>query len=87
MLDGRRLAGILAEVDLLNHLVGEGKLDDVIDPLIEADYQTVTPATKIKLLKNVFNDAKVLCVKDGDEMVGVITKIDLIEYLASLRAA
>ncbi|HJZ83808.1 MAG TPA: pyridoxal-phosphate dependent enzyme [Polyangia bacterium] len=87
VLDGPKLVGILAEVDLLNHLVGEGKLDDVIDPLIEADYQTVTPATKIKLLKNVFNDAKVICVKDGEELVSVITKIDLIDYLASRRAA
>ena len=64
-----------------------GKLDDSIDPLIESDYQTVTPVTKIKLLKNVFNDAKVICVNDGDEMIGVITKIDLIDYLATRRAA
>jgi cystathionine beta-synthase len=87
VLDGKRLVGIVAEVDLLNHLVGQGKLDDVIDPLVEADYQTVTLATKIKLLRNVFNDAKVICVKDGEELVGVITKIDLIEYLAARPAA
>jgi cystathionine beta-synthase len=87
VLDRKRLIGIVAEVDLLNHLVGEGKLEDAIDPLIEADYSTVTPVTKVKLLKNVFNDAKVLCVKDGEDLVGVITKIDLIDYLATRRAA
>jgi len=84
VLDGKRLCGIISEVDLLNHLVGEGKMDDAIDALIEADYQTVTPVTKVKLLKNVFNDAKVICVKDGEDLVGVITKIDLIDYLASM---
>ena len=87
VLDGKRLCGIISEVDLLNHLVGEGKMDDVIDPLIEADYSTVTPVTKVKLLKNVFNDAKVVCVQDGEDLIGVITKIDLIDYLATRRAA
>ena len=57
-----------------------------IDELVEADYATVTPQTKIKLLKNIFNDAKLVCVLEKDDLVGVITKIDLIEYLAGKRA-
>jgi cystathionine beta-synthase len=86
--DGRRLAGILSEVDLLNYLVrGEGGLDTAIDDLIESDYATVTPATRIHLLRNIFNDAKIVVVEDRDEIVGVITKIDLIEYLAERRAS
>ena len=56
------------------------------DEMVEADYATVTPQTKIKLLKNIFNDAKLVCVLERDDLVGVITKIDLIEYLASKRA-
>jgi cystathionine beta-synthase len=84
--DGRRLVGIVAEVDLLDHLVsGEGSLDMPIDDLVESDYATVTPATRIHLLRNIFNDAKIVVVEDRDEIVGVITKIDLIEYLAERR--
>src|SRR5205823_1564909 len=81
VLDARgRLAGIVAEVDLLNYLVkGEGGLDSPIDDLIESDYATVTPATRVHLLRNIFNDAKIVVVEEGDEIVGVITKIDLIE--------
>ena len=87
MQDGAMI-GMVAEVDLLNHLVrSEGKLDDRIDPLVESDYATVTPATKIVLLKNIFNDAKLVVVKEGDTLSGIITKIDLIEYLAERRAA
>jgi cystathionine beta-synthase len=83
-----RMEGMVAEVDLLNHLVrAEGKLDDAIDPLIESDYATVTPATKVVLLRNIFNDAKLVVVQDGDALAGIITKIDLIEYLAERRAA
>ena len=59
--DGGRLAGLVTEVDLLNHLVkGEGGLDAPIDALIESDYATVTPATRIHLLRNIFNDAKMV---------------------------
>ncbi len=87
--DGSML-GMVAEVDLLNHLIrSDGKLDDSIDDLIESDYATVTTATRVVLLKTIFNDAKLVVVKDGenDQVAGIITKIDLIEYLAERRAA
>ncbi len=83
-----RMIGLIAESDLLKHLVSaEGKLDDVIDPLVESDYATVTPATRVVLLKTIFNEAKLVAVQERDEVVGIITKIDLIEFLADRRAA
>jgi cystathionine beta-synthase len=87
VLDERgRLAGIVAEVDLLNFIVKtEAGLDSPIDEIIESDYATVTPATRIHLLRNIFNDAKIVVVEEGDTIVGVIAKIDLIEYLAERR--
>src|SRR5215831_4285362 len=85
--EGGRLCGIVTEVDLLNFLVkGEGGLEAPIDSLIESAYATVTPSTRIHLLRNIFNDAKMVVVEDRDAIVGVITKIDLIEYLAERRA-
>ena len=84
--DGSRLVGIVAEGDLRDHLVkGEGGLDTEIDALVESDYATVTPATRIHLLRNIFNDATMVVVEERDAIVGVITKIDLIEYLAERR--
>jgi cystathionine beta-synthase len=83
-----RLSGLVAEVDLLQYLVkSEGRLDHAVDDLVEADYQTVTPSTRVVLLKNIFGDAKVICVLDRDELIAVITKIDLIDYLAARRGA
>ncbi len=85
--DQGRLSGLVSEIDLLNYLLkNPGNMSTPIDELIEADYATVTPQTKIKLLKNIFNDAKLVCVLERDDLVGVITKIDLIEYLAGRRA-
>ena len=84
VLQDGRMAGLVSELDLLNCMLkNPGHMEMAIDELIEADYATVTPDTKIKLLKSIFNQAKLVCVLDRDELVGVITKIDLIEYLAS----
>lgn len=83
VVDGGKLVGLVSEVDLLRHLVsGSGTLDSPIGPLVEGDYATVTPDTKIELLQGVLNDAKLALVLDKEELVGVVTKIDLIEFLA-----
>ena len=83
--DGK-LQGIVHEVDVLRHLVrGEGSLDaKIVDQkLVQSDYATVTPSTKVELLQGVLSDAKIALVLDSDTLTGVVTKIDLIDYLAS----
>jgi cystathionine beta-synthase len=83
VVDGDRLLGLVHEVDLLRHLVsGSGTLDSVIKDLVESDYATVTPDTKIELVQGVLNEAKVALVLDSGKMVGLVSKIDLITYLA-----
>ncbi len=81
-----RHCGIVAEIDLLNYLVEhEGGLAEPLAGLIESDYATVTPHTRLALLKTIFNDAKVVLVVGDDRLLGVLTKIDLIDYLARGR--
>ncbi len=78
-----KLRGIVAEVDLLRHLVtGQKTLDSSIGELVEGDYATVTPDTKIELLQSVLADAKVAIVTDHEQVAGIVTKIDLIDFLA-----
>ncbi|MDI1443800.1 cystathionine beta-synthase [Polyangium sp. 6x1] len=87
IVDEGKLCGLVHEVDLLRHLVGgKGSLDSHIKELIESEYATVTVDTKVELLKGVLNDARVAIVTDGTKVVGIISKIDLIDYLAK-RAA
>ena len=62
---------------------GGGTLDSPIQALIESDYATVSPDTKIELLQGVVSDAKIAIVLEVGRMVGLVTKIDLIEYLAN----
>jgi len=86
VVENGKLRGVVAEVDLLRHLVlGQKTLDSDIGELAEGDYATVTPQTKIELLQSVLADAKIAIVAEGDDVVGIITKIDLIDFLA--RAA
>jgi cystathionine beta-synthase len=83
VVDGTKLRGIVAEVDLLRALVSGGKtLESPIAEVVEDDYATVTPNTKIELLQGVLADAKVAIVEDAGTVTGIVTKIDLIDFLA-----
>ena len=83
VVDAGKLRGIVQEVDLLRHLVsGKKTLDSPVGDLSEGDYATVTPDTKIELLQNALSDAKVAMVTEGEELVGIVAKIDLIDFLA-----
>ena len=66
VVDHGKMRGIVAEVDLLRALVTGGKtLDTPIAEVVEDDYATVTPNTKIELLQGVLADAKVAIVEDA----------------------
>ena len=81
-----RHCGVVSEIDLLNVLVeSDASLDTPLAEVLSSDYATVTPHTRIALLRNIFNDAKVVLVVDADRPVGILTKIDLIDYLASSK--
>ena len=83
IVDGEKLLGVVAEVDMLRYLVsGESSLDGAVKPLIEQDFRAVTPTTSIDDLKAALSEARMAVVLEGTRIVGVVTKIDLIDYLA-----
>ena len=83
VVQGDELIGMVTEVGLLRYLAsGEGSLSTAVGPLAEGDYATVTSQTRIELVQNLLVDAGMAIVLDGKRLVGVIAKIDLIEYLA-----
>jgi len=87
VVDKGKLRGIISEVDLLRHMVsGPKTASSSIAALLEGDYATVTPDTKVELLQNVLADARAALVTDREAVVGIITKIDLIEFLAKKSA-
>jgi cystathionine beta-synthase len=80
--DQGRAIGMIHEYDLLNFLIeGKHRLTEVVEPLVQPLQGVVTPDTPIGKLRTIFNDDNVAVVKEGDRVTGIVTKIDLIEFL------
>ncbi|MFQ5614567.1 MAG: cystathionine beta-synthase, partial [Anaerolineae bacterium] len=82
--DGR-LAGIVTEVELLDHMLTAGHAhdpDETIEAIIRPDVTTVTPNTPLEALMSVFANRRVVVVVEEEQVVGIITKIDLLDFLA-----
>ncbi|HET6437670.1 MAG TPA: pyridoxal-phosphate dependent enzyme [Anaeromyxobacter sp.] len=77
-----RATGMIHEYDLLNFLIeGKHRLSEVVEPLIQPLQGVVTPDTPVARLRDIFNDDNVAVVREGDRVTGIVTKIDLIEFL------
>jgi cystathionine beta-synthase len=80
--DHGHAVGMIHEYDLLNFLIeGKHRLSEVVDPLVQPIQGLVGPDTPIGRLREIFNDDNVAVVKEGDRITGILTKIDLIDYL------
>ena len=81
--DQGKLAGILTEADALRVLVdGHAKATTSIAEVMVRRVSTVLPNAPASELPRIFERGEVALVVDGDRSVlGLITKLDLIEYL------
>ncbi len=82
--DGQ-LAGLVTEVDLLNHMVLGNKYTptDTIAALVRTDVATIGPDAPLESLMSVFVNRQVAVVIDGGRVTGILTKIDILDYLAT----
>jgi cystathionine beta-synthase len=80
--DAGRAVGMIHEYDLLNFLIeGKHRLTEVVDPLVQPIQGVVGADTPLTRLREIFNDDNVAVVKEGEKITGILTKIDLIEFL------
>ncbi len=88
VLDHGKLAGILTESDLLHQLM-TGRVDrnTVVAEVMERKVSTVSMHAGSGELPRIFERGEVAIVVDeGNIVIGILTKMDLIEMLASRRA-
>jgi cystathionine beta-synthase len=84
VLDNGALFGVINESDLLNYMVtGSHRLMEPIRQIVVRDVHRVNRATTLASVSEAFaNGRSMAVVVDNDRLAGVITRIDLIDYLA-----
>ena len=80
-----RLVGVVTEVDLLDHLVHSNHVHDpqeTIAPMVDPNVMSAAPQDKLERVLAAFERGKVITVTEGERPMGILTKIDVIDYLA-----
>lgn len=85
VLDGDALAGILTEMDVLEHLyAGRANRNTPVVEVMVRSVSTVPLHANSNELHRIFERGEVAIVVDDDKrLVGIITKMDLIDFLAA----
>ena len=85
VLDGERLVGIVTEGDLLAKLVDDhARLDTSVAEVMFRDVRTVHVDADAGVLTELFAEDLVAIVVDGDgRLQGLVSKIDLVDFLTS----
>lgn len=78
------LAGLIEEVDLLNHLLEkhEHNNDELIDNLIQKPSAVFPPETLLEEAMPSLTAGLALIVVENNKPVGILTKIDVLDYVA-----
>ena len=84
VMDGTRLIGIVSESDLLEALMNDpSSVDQPIADCVDQKYVVVPPETPVSRLAPIFAEGKVALVEKEGTIYGMVTKIDLIDHMAS----
>jgi cystathionine beta-synthase len=95
--DGHHLVGLVTEVNLLKYLLSSQGADVASQPIgavdvVDRNVATVTPDTPLEAVMSVFTTSPVAIVIERDDdpsepdhrrVTGILTKIDLLSYLAA----
>ena len=82
VMDGEHLAGIIDESDVLLHVYGdEARFRDPVSVAMVSKLEKLDVRSPIEALLPVFDRGQVAIVMDGEKFLGLITRIDLLNYL------
>jgi cystathionine beta-synthase len=83
VLDGMgQLHGIIGESDLLDYLLSGGAMDHTVADLHAHEVATVDPDMPLEELTTIFGRSQAAVVLKESEVIGIVTKIDVIDFLA-----
>jgi cystathionine beta-synthase len=82
VMDGDRIVGIVDESDVLLHVyLDEARFRDPVSTAMVSKLQVLDVKEPIESLLPVFEVGHVAIVMDGEKFLGLITRIDLLNYL------
>ena len=82
VMEGSQLVGIIDESDVLLHVYGdEARFRDPVSVAMVSKLDRLGVKSPIEALLPVFDRGQVAIVTDGDAFLGLITRIDLLNYL------
>ncbi|MDR3414704.1 MAG: cystathionine beta-synthase [Nevskia sp.] len=82
VMEGEKAIGILDESDLLMHVQADpAHFKDPVRTAMVTNLETIAPDAPVASLLPIFQRDHVAIVADGGRFVGLITKIDLLNYL------
>jgi len=84
VMDDGKLTGMITEFALLEHMMrGSAGAGDPIELLVSKEHmEVVSPRNSLEALAEVFNRGHIAVVLDEQSVSGIVTKIDLISFLA-----
>jgi cystathionine beta-synthase len=82
VMDGERIVGIVDESDIMQHVhLDPSRFNDAVATAMVTQLETVAPDTPVAELMPIFARDHVVIVADSTRFVGMITRIDLLNYL------
>ncbi len=82
VMEGERVIGIVDESDLVLHVQPDpGRFKDPVGTAMVTNLETVAPSAPISALLPIFQHDHVAIVADQGRFVGLITRVDLLNYL------
>jgi cystathionine beta-synthase len=82
VMDGDKIVGIIDESDALIHVYGdESKFRDPVSTAMVSRLQVLDVGSSMESLLPIFDAGHVAIVMDGEKFLGLITRIDLLNYL------
>ena len=81
-----KLVGIVTEIDLLNHMLLTDHVhqaDETIESSVDVNVPVVRPNTPLETLMAIFSTHNAVVIAVGDQVQGILTKIDILDFLSS----
>lgn len=79
-----RVCGVISETDMLTCLLNpEADASRPIADLVTSDFAIVEPTNGLSLVSQFFGQKKIVMVVDQGKLMGIITKIDFIDYVSN----